>query len=110
MTGGAGDDQFEVATLHWNIAGEALLITDFASGEDTIRVKDIDANGALKGNGAFAFLSGEGDVFTGIAQLRWYVSGGATFIEFNSDFDVTNAELTIQLAGEHALSASDFIL
>jgi Ca2+-binding RTX toxin-like protein len=53
LTGGLGDDVFVFTSVSNSRAGSADAIRDFASGEDMIDLRLIDANTKLSGNQAF---------------------------------------------------------
>ena len=50
-----------------------------------------------------------GAAFTGAGQVRWYQSGGNTFVEANVDANLA-PDLQIQLDGLKTLTAGDFVL
>jgi Ca2+-binding RTX toxin-like protein len=114
FTGGLGVDTFTYifAAETGNTASTRDLITDFkVAGADRIDLLAIDAIASTAGsNDAFTFLSSSGAAFSGAAgELRWYTSGGNTFVEGNTTADFV-ADFTIELTGIKVLSGSDFIL
>ena len=60
-------------------------------------------------NDAFTFLAARGAAFTGAGQVRWYQSGGNTFVEANVDANL-GADFQVQLTGLKTLTAGDFVL
>lgn len=112
MTGGAGNDKFHFATGDSAVATPDV-ITDFAKGFDIIDLSGIDANSRTNGDQAFTAISlvNSGSVaFTGVGTLRSYQAGGFTYIEGNTDTNLTTAEFQIRLEGLITLVTSDFIL
>ena len=115
MTGGAGKDIFRL-----EVKGDSLpsssrdVITDFVSGTDRIDLSGIDANTSLfaRGDQAFAFI-GTASKFTGAGQLRYsyqFIGGKEyTIVEGNTDAG-SAADVSIALAGHHALTANDFFM
>lgn len=111
MTGGTQDDTFLFNMLaHSGITADTRdIIMDFkTSGADRIDVSEIDANGTAHGD-TFTFLASAGAAFTAAGQIRWYQSGGDTYVEASTDADAA-AEFSIKLAGLKMLSAGDFVL
>ena len=86
------------------------MVTDFAHLADEIDLLTIDARAATPAvNDAFVFLAARGATFTAPGQVRWYQSGGNTFVEASTDADA-GAELQIELSGLKTLTATDFVL
>jgi Ca2+-binding RTX toxin-like protein len=108
--GGTGADTFVFADGDLGGASQAScdIIRDFSHAEaDRIDLSGLDANSALSGNQAFAFLGTS--AFTGSAgQLRYEESGGNTYLMGDTDGDGT-ADFMIRLDGSHALTSGDFI-
>ena len=78
------------------------------AGLDRIHLGDVDANSALAGDQAFAFI-GSG-VFTGVAgQLRYQQISGNTYVQGDTDGD-GDADFWVRLDGQHNLQGSDFII
>lgn len=108
MTGGAGNDRFD-----WNLYsqfGTSTLdkVTDFATG-DRLDVYDLDANLALTGNQAFAFIGTS--AFSAPGQIRYFTdaTAGTTTIQGSNDADTT-LEFSILLTGVRTMAAADFVL
>jgi RTX calcium-binding nonapeptide repeat (4 copies) len=98
LHGGGGDDVFAFArTLESSgVAAEADRILDYAEG-DTIDVSLIDADTALSGDQAFAWIGSA--AFSGAAgQLRTEVSGGDTIIACDVDGDAV-ADFALVVVG-----------
>jgi Ca2+-binding RTX toxin-like protein len=113
LTGNAGIDTFDFNALADSVAATGIdLITDFtgagAAGGDLIDVNTIDANGTLAGNQNFAFI--DTNAFTAAGQLRYVQVGTETFVQANTDADLTTIELEIRLTGTHNFAAGDFLL
>jgi Ca2+-binding RTX toxin-like protein len=107
LTGGPGADTFA-----WSTADPAAIvfgdrITDWES-SDWIHVADLDANTSIDGNQDFTFLGlGSADQTVGQGELKYYYSGGNTFLVGNATPD-NQADFQIEINGEHALTIDDF--
>lgn len=125
IKGGAGDDTIrgnEGADILWGGDGKDVflykresdsregrgvdVIMDFTKG-DKIDLSRIDAARSYRGDQAFVLVDGE--IKQGQLSVSYDAVSGYTVILGNVDNDST-AELKILLAGEVALSESDFIL
>jgi Ca2+-binding RTX toxin-like protein len=108
LTGGTGADQFLVSSPDLSASHTATdRITDFNHSEgDIIDLSLIDADTAAFGDQAFVLKSG---AFTAAGQLRIVQEGGNTFVEMNTNADMT-ADLVIRLDGLHTLVAGDLVL
>ena len=73
---------------------------------DLLAFNLIDANETLAGDQAFTFI-GAGS-FTAAGQIRSFNNGVDTFIELNTDGDIT-AEAMVRVQGVHAVDASWFV-
>ena len=110
LIGGSGADRFDFAD--WDL-DQRDVITDFVSGEDRINLAPMDANFGRSGNQAFSFIGEAG--FSGVAgELRYadltYTNGTVvTIIEGDRDGD-GEVDFQLELRGQHALTAGDFIL
>src|SRR5215470_9089990 len=111
MAGGAGFDVFDfnLPSQTGTTAATRDVITDFDGAFDWIDVSSIDAKIAVAGNQAFHLLAAEGAAFTHAGQLRWYHSGGDTYVAGNTDADKA-AEFSIKLLGSMAMTVADFFL
>ena len=84
------------------------LIEDFSGSQgDRLDFSAIDADETVAGDQLFAFIGTNN--FSAVGQLRYWVSGGQTYIEMNSDVDLA-PEATITLAGEFILNPSWLVL
>jgi Ca2+-binding RTX toxin-like protein len=111
LHGGTGADGFvwEATSETGVTAGSADIIHDFRRTEhDLINLRGIDANLYVAGNQAFTFIGTA--AFSGTpGELRYYHSGGNTFIEMQTGTAV-DVEGVIMLVGIHDPEASWFIL
>jgi serralysin len=102
LWGGAGADEFRFFDNPGNDT-----IVDFLSGTDKIHLTEIDANGGVAGNQAFAFVGAA--AFTGTAgELRSYTSGGSNFVAGDVNGDGI-ADFTIATGASQAV-LGDFFL
>ncbi len=110
LTGGAGSDRFKFAGLTDLGLGATArdAIADFKHSEgDKIDLSAIDANSALKGDQAFAWVTKFGAT---AGQVRFAADGkGSGMLYLNTDKDVS-AEYEILLTGVTTLAASDLVL
>ena len=110
LTGGAGADTFVLASLTDSKVGIGGrdIITDFLSGIDKISFSGIDANTAVTGDQAFAFIGTS--AFSGAAgQLRYGLVSGYTVVEGDVNGDMV-ADFQLQLTGSQTLLATDLML
>ena len=111
LTGGLGNDKFVFQTMaDSEVGANRDTIMDFAAG-DKLDLSAIDANGTLAGNDAFNFNGTNHDVNRTVAQgeVRFYTFGGNTYVIANAASD-DQADIQIEIRGEHVLTAADFIL
>lgn len=108
MHGGEGADQFIYLAISDSVAGAARdVITDFDT-SDLINLKAIDADVLTSGDQAFLFVGTA--VFSHTAgELRYVQSGGDTIIQGDIDGDGV-ADFEVQLLGNVAVNAGDFLL
>lgn len=107
LTGGAGADTFLYQSLGESKAANPDLITDFNPLADVIDLSVIDANAALAGDQAFAWV----DAFSGHAgEALLSYDGGAdrTTLQLDPNGDGV-AELKLEIAG-HVTIDGGFIL
>jgi len=111
MTGGAAADVFDFdLTSHSTVGANRDVVTDFTHLSDKLDLATIDARSATPTvDDAFSFLAANNAAFTGAGQVRWYQSGGNTFVEANVDANLA-PDLQIQLTGLKTLAAGDFVL
>lgn len=104
LTGGQGNDRFVFDGL-----GAQDTITDFQRG-DLIDLREIDANGALAGDGVFAFIGAT--AFSGVAgELRIVGSGFNWVVEGDTDGNgVADFSIALTQVWGPSISASDFLL
>ena len=111
MTGGADPDFFvwESAPEAGLDASTADVVTDFNFAEgDRLDLGSIDADAYAAGNQAFTFIGTA--AFSGTpGEIRYYHSGGDTFIEMQTGTEV-DIEGLIHLSGIHTPTAGWFIL
>jgi Ca2+-binding RTX toxin-like protein len=111
MSGGGGGDSFIWLTAEETslTAATADLILDFNRGEgDVINLAEVDANVYAAGNQAFTFI-GTADFSGTPGEVRYYQSGGNTFIEVQTGTS-PDIEGVIRLDGLHSPDASWFVL
>ncbi len=108
MTGGGGADKFIFRALSDSLTASPDAITDFQHGVDKIDVLFIDASHRY-GDQAFNYIGDHG--FSNVGQIKshYFASTNTTVVSFNTDTD-SAAEMVVNLTGNIALSASDFIL
>lgn len=111
QTGGAGADRFDYDRAADSLPGAGRdVVTDFAHLSDKLDLATIDTRAATPAvNDSFTFLAAKGSAFSAAGQVRWYQSGGATFVEASTDGDIA-PELQIELLGLRPLSVADFVL
>ena len=114
LTGGTEADTFRWSAINESRTGTARdVVTDYLRGIDILDLGGIDANTAVAGNQAFAFLGSA--LFTGAAgQLRSEIftradGTGLTLIQADVNGDRV-ADFEVQLTGTYTFAASDFIL
>lgn len=98
LKGDAGADVFVFHAVADSAQGAADSIQDFATGVDTLDLRDIDANSALAGNQAFGFGQ------NGAASL-WFAAG-----TLNGDVNGDGAADLAIVFGNHAVNAWDILL
>jgi serralysin len=102
LWGGAGADEFRFFDNPGNDT-----IHDFVSGTDKIHLVEMDANSAVAGNQAFAFIGGA--AFSGTAgELRSFGAGGSHWVAGDINGDGI-ADFTIG-TGSSLAGAGDFFL
>jgi Ca2+-binding RTX toxin-like protein len=109
LTGGTGNDKFlflggDSGATH----ALADHVTDFATG-DVIDLHFIDANSTLANNNAFHFIGAAAFTVGDAGALHYSSGGGVTWIEGDTDGDGI-ADVSIYLAGDHTMAATDFVL
>ena len=83
------------------------LVAQDPPAQDKIDLSTIDANAALAGNQAFAFIGSV--AFSGLGQVRAVQVGGNTYIDVNTQGNI-DPDMRIQLTGNITLDALDFNL
>ncbi len=109
LTGGADADIFGfTAGSTGATQRSADRITDFNhTQKDLIDLSAIDANTALAGDQAFAFIGNA--AISAAGQLHFVQLSGSTYVEGDTNGD-GKADLVIRLDGLHDLVAGDFVL
>ena len=111
LKGGAGADTFLFDDGEFGGLGTSTCdrIIDFTRSDgDLIDLSAVDANSALAGDQAFAFI-GTG-AFTNVAgQLRYEQIGGNTYVFGDTNGDGI-ADFLLRLDGSHALVGGDFVI
>lgn len=111
LEGGAGADLFVFASLTDSpSSGYRDTINDFGRGADRIDLSGIDANTALAGDQAFAFLGKT--AFSGVAgQLIFRtISGTQDSLVLGDVNGDGTADFSIRMLGAQLFSAGDFVL
>jgi Ca2+-binding RTX toxin-like protein len=108
LSGGTDADTFVFrTTTDSRMGANRDVITDWES-SDVINLAAIDANTSIWGNQDFTFLGlGAADQTVGQGQLKYYQSGGNTFVVGNVTAD-NKADFQIQISGLHTLAMDDF--
>ncbi|OWJ68143.1 calcium-binding protein [Inquilinus limosus] len=109
LKGGAGNDTFVYAALTDSTVASSGkdTITDFSTG-DKIDLSAIDADGNAE-NGDTAFTFGTGG-FTGAgAEIRVVTAGALQVVYVDTNGDKA-PDFAINVASDHPLTASDFVL
>ena len=101
LSGGAGADEFRFFADSGNDR-----ITDFTSGSDKIHLTEIDANGAVAGDQAFAFIGNA--AFNAAGQLRTYSDATGNYLAGDTNGDGI-ADFTINL-GSSSIAVTDIFL
>jgi Ca2+-binding RTX toxin-like protein len=107
LDGGAGADRFMYLSAADSTTTSRDVIFGFTRGTaavgDKISLAGIDANSTVNGDQAFSsVLQANGNNFTAIGQLRYYNDGTNTYVEGNTDADLTTAEFSVALSGIYA--------
>ena len=99
LTGNGGADGFLWKSIneigHFNFDPD--IVTDYSGTQgDVLHFTFIDANENLAGNQDFTFISTA--AFTAPGQINWFTNGANTFMQLNTDADLT-VDGIIQLNG-----------
>ncbi len=108
LTGGAGRDHFMYSRDDMATPTAQDVILDFQQFSDLLVFSSIDTNAALAGDQAFTFRDSLSFSASGIAEIRWYQSGGNTFVQ--ADMGDGVADITLQIQGLVNLLPQDFTL
>jgi Ca2+-binding RTX toxin-like protein len=99
VTGAGGADVFIwsfVDEIGW-FNFDPDIVTDYSSAQgDVLHFTNIDANDTVAGNQDFTFISTA--AFTAPGQINWFTDGANTFIQLNTNADLT-VDGIIQLNG-----------
>ena len=114
LRGLGGTDTFSFRNL--SDSGTSVATRDVVEDFDDIAGAagdrfDVSLIDAIPGgaNDAFSFRANNGDAFTDAGQLRWFTSGGNTFVEVNVNADFA-ADFSFMITGIRTLDAGDFVL
>src|SRR5262245_32524874 len=99
LTGNGGADAFLWKSIdeigHFNFDPD--IVTDYSSAQgDVLHFSFIDANETVAGDQNFTFISTA--AFTAPGQINWFTDGANTFIQLNTNADLT-VDAVIQLNG-----------
>ena len=109
LTGGAGADTFVYQALGDSSQATMDFLTDFSIAQnDKISLSAIDANTGLTGDQAFNWI-GSGAFSNVAGQLRYYQSGGDTFVTGDVNGDGVG-DFLIQIDPLVTLAATNFVL
>lgn len=110
LFGSDGADTFDYNAISDSRPGAANrdVITGFQQGLDRIDLSGIDADTSSAQDDAFVFVT-EATNEVQPNWLNWFQAGGDTFVQGDVDGNFT-ADFEIQLTGEYALTAADFVL
>jgi len=108
LTGGAGADRFLYSTGEMATPSAMDVILDFQQFSDVLVFSSIDTNASLAGDQAFAYRENLAFSANGVAEIRWYQSGGNTFVQ--ADMGDGVADITLQIQGLVNLQQQDFTL
>lgn len=108
LTGGAGADRFMYSTDDMATPSAMDVILDFQQFSDLLVFSSIDTNASLAGDQAFVYRENLAFSASGVAEIRWYQSGGNTFVQ--ADMGDGVADITLQIQGLVNLQQQDFIL
>lgn len=110
LFGSDGADTFDYNAISDSRPGAANrdVITGFQQGLDRIDLSGIDADTSSTQDDAFVFVT-EATNEVQPNWLNWFQAGGDTFVQGDVDGNFT-ADFEIQLTGEYALTAADFVL
>ena len=108
MTGGGGTDAFiwssvdEIGLFNF----DPDIVTDFNRAEgDVLHFTNMDADETVAGNQDFTFIGTA--AFTAPGQINWFTNGTDTFIQLNTNADLT-VDGIIQVNGVHTVDAGWF--
>ena len=109
LTGGEGADTFvfKTAAEIGTSPSSRDVITDFVHLLDQIDLSAIDASPAPL-NQHFSGVTQSSNLVAG--AVTWYVSGGVTIVQGDTDGKTQTAEFRLELTGALSLTAADFIL
>lgn len=109
LTGGTGADTFTFQNLSDSGLDNIDFITDFSTSQgDRISLSAIDANANVAGNQAFTFI-GTAEFSNAAGQLRYYQSGGDTFVTGDVNGDGVG-DFVIRLDPLLVLASTHFVL
>ena len=108
LTGGAGQDRFMYSTDDMATPSAMDVILDFQQFSDQLVFSSIDTNASLAGDQAFVYRENLAFSASGVAEIRWYQSGGNTFVQ--ADMGDGVADITLQIQGLANLQQQDFTL
>jgi Ca2+-binding RTX toxin-like protein len=111
LTGNAGSDGFIFQELE--DSGKTMntsdIITDFNAAQgDRIDLSAIDAISSSLANDAFVFVGVS--AFSAAGQVRSFAWNTLTYVELNTDSNLSTIEMMISLSGTLVLAQPDFLL
>ena len=109
LVGRGGADRFVYSDRYDSNPKAPDSILDFSHSQgDRIDLREIDANEQVDGNQAFQFIGQAQSTVAG--QVRFFQSGGDTYIDVDTSNAIAGAELRIVLDPLFSPQASDFVL
>ena len=109
LVGRGGADRFVHSDRYDSNPKAPDRIFDFSHSQgDRIDLREIDADEQVDGNQAFQFIGQAQSTVAG--QVRFFQSGGDTYIDVDTSNAIAGAELRIVLDPLFSPQASDFVL
>jgi Ca2+-binding RTX toxin-like protein len=108
LDGGEGMDSFDFNNVADSTPEAQDTILQFVQGDDKIDLSSMDAEEAVEGKQDFTF-AGNADTFIAPGQVRYFQSGGDTFIVATVAGDL-EVDFSVKVSGLVDFAATDFVL